>query len=127
MKLIVFILVILISISTKSQNHNYHVGTSDVSAHHGSLILGNKIYMYHIADHSLHNYQAILEIELDKDAQQTYFKDKKEHPEYNTYTIKPELFVLPDMINNPHKFKAKFYRGNFTNNKGEPIPYISLF
>jgi hypothetical protein len=35
------------------------------------------------------------------------------HPEFTTYTIEPELFILPDKIQSRGSFKANLYRGHF--------------
>jgi hypothetical protein len=79
------------------------------------LIFGtDKIYASHLPMfRTPHNYQIIIELTLDKVTKQKFITDQKLHPEYTTYTIEPEKFVLPDMINAKGSFKANLYRGHF--------------
>lgn len=63
--------------------------------------------------HSQHDYQIILELELSKSDKQEYVLDKKKNPNYTTYILEQEKFILPDMVNNPKPFKIKLYRGHF--------------
>lgn len=95
------------------------VGKTDVPASHGMQILGtDRIYAYHIADHAPHDYQLILELQLDEKGKAVFLGDQKAHPEYATYSIEPEFFVLPEMLSHPKEFNARLYRGNYTNGKG---------
>jgi hypothetical protein len=79
------------------------------------IIFGKeKIYASHLPlFHSPHNYQIILELELDKTAGQKFIADQLEHPEFTTYTIEPERFILTDKILSRGSFKANLYRGHF--------------
>lgn len=62
--------------------------------------------------YSPHDYQIILKVKLDSSAQQTYISDRKtSHTEL--YTIEPEKFVLPEVMNDIKSFKANLYRGHF--------------
>lgn len=91
----------------------------DVQAVHGSVLLGQRhLYMYHIADHAPHDYQAIFEITLDPASKARFDAQRARHPASTTYTIEPEPFNLPHMARHPRPFKANLYRGNFTNQKG---------
>jgi len=87
----------------------------DRPATHGMLIFGtNKIYASHLPIfHSPHNYQVILELDLDSIAKQKFVADQRSHPEFTAYTIEPEKFILPEMIANPKPFTANIYRGHF--------------
>ena len=87
----------------------------DRPATHGMLIFGtNKIYASHLPMlHSPHNYQVILELDLDSIGKQKFVADQYNHSEFTTYTIEPEKFILPEMIANPKPFTANIYRGHF--------------
>jgi hypothetical protein len=96
-------------------NAQHHNVSADKPSTHGMLIFGKeKIYASHLPMfRSPHNYQIILELELDSKTKKLFVADQNNNPEYNTYTIEPETFVLPDMISNPKSFKANLYRGHF--------------
>jgi hypothetical protein len=89
--------------------------TPDKASTHGMVIFGkNKIYSYHLPMfHSPHNYQIILELELSETAKNLFIEDQKNNPEYATYTIEPETFVLPQMIAKGNSFMVDLYRGHF--------------
>jgi hypothetical protein len=89
--------------------------SSDKPSGHGMLIFGTeKMYASHLPlFRTPHNYQIILELELDKTAKQKFVLDQKLHPEFTTYSIDPEKFVLPDKIESKGSFKANLYRGHF--------------
>lgn len=97
----------------KAQHHN--MGQADKPSVHGMLIFGKeKCYASHLPlFHAPHNYQIILELELDKTGKAQFIKDQKIHPEFTTYTIEPEKFILPEMIKTPRPFKVNIYRGHF--------------
>jgi hypothetical protein len=113
MKISQLIILFLYSITYAQEHHK--VVTQDKLSTHGMLIFGKeKIYASHLPMfHSPHDYQIILELELDKETRKFFVTDQEKNPEYNTYTIEPEKFVLPDMIHNPKPFKANLYRGHF--------------
>jgi len=98
-----------------NSQEKYVMETSDKASTHGMLIFGkNKIYAYHLPMfHSPHNYQIILELELDETAKSLFIEDQKNNPEYATYTIEPETFVLPQMIVKGNSFTVDLYRGHF--------------
>jgi hypothetical protein len=102
------------SIHVKAQ-HGHGSMVADKPSVHGMLIFGTeKIYASHLPlFHTPHNYQIILELELDKTAKQKFIKDQQLHPEFTIYTIEPERFILPDKINSKGSFKANLYRGHF--------------
>jgi hypothetical protein len=102
------------SINAKAQ-HGHGAMAADKPSVHGMLIFGTgKIYASHLPMfHAPHNYQIIVEIELDKTAKQKFIKDQQLHPEFTTYTIEPERFILPDKISSKGSFKANLYRGHF--------------
>jgi hypothetical protein len=113
MRFLPFILIFIFSFTNAQEHHGNH--SQDKPSTHGMLILGKeKIYASHLPMfHSPHDYQIILELELDKDIQKQFVTDQENNPEYTTYTIEPEKFVLPNMIHNPKSFKANLYRGHF--------------
>jgi hypothetical protein len=111
-----FISFILISFFTFANAQEHHEkSTQDKPSTHGMLVFGKeKIYASHLPMfHSPHDYQIILELEFDKTTQTLFVTDQENNPEYSTYTIEPEKFVLPEMIHNPKPFKANLYRGHF--------------
>jgi hypothetical protein len=110
----ILILFAFISANTFAQ-HDHSAMVTDKASTHGMLIFGtDKIYASHLPMfRTPHNYQIIIELTLDKTAKQKFIADQKLHPEYTTYTIEPEKFVLPDMINAKRSFKANVYRGHF--------------
>lgn len=63
--------------------------------------------------HTPHDYQVILELELTATDKKKFTSDQQQHPEYTTYTIEPEKFILPDMIVKPRNFTVNLYRGHF--------------
>jgi hypothetical protein len=101
--------------TTTFAQHDHAAMSTDKASTHGMLIFGtDKIYASHLPMfHSPHNYQIIIELMLDNAAKQKFIADQKLHPEFTTYTIEPEKFVLPDMINAKGSFKANVYRGHF--------------
>jgi hypothetical protein len=112
-KLFIFFL-FCCTIISKAQ-HIQHTMSNDKPSTHGMLLVGSeKIYASHLPMfHSPHNYQIILELELSKMDKQKYVIDKNKNLNYTTYTIEPETFVLPDMVNLPRPFKVNLYRGHF--------------
>jgi hypothetical protein len=109
-----FVLCLLVCGYTYAQ-HDHAAMPTDKASTHGMLIFGtNKIYASHLPMfRTPHNYQIILELVLDKKAQQKFIADQQQNPQYTTYTIEPEKFVLPDMIAKKGTFKANLYRGHF--------------
>jgi hypothetical protein len=87
----------------------------DKAATHGMLLMGNEtIYASHLPMfHTPHDYQIILKLKFDAEGNQKYLEDKKSHLDELIYTIEPEVFVLPEMVNKTKKFKGKVYRGHF--------------
>lgn len=115
MKLSVFSLIFLFIVSVTNAQHEHNTTTTDKPSTHGMLIFGKeKIYASHLPMfHSPHNYQIILELELDENTKKLFIQDQDKNPKYNSYTIEPEDFILPNMIGNPKPFKANLYRGHF--------------
>jgi hypothetical protein len=81
---------------------------------HGMLVVGNdRLYLSHLPMfHSPHDYQVILEAELDPEAAGLYRSSKAANEE-PVYTIAPESGVLPEMAQAGRSFKAALYRGHF--------------
>jgi hypothetical protein len=105
-----FVFLLVSVLNTNAQHH-----LSDKPAVHGMVIFGaEKIYAYHLPMfHPPHNYQVMLELQLDTEMVMNLKRDRQLHPEHTTYTIEPEVFVLPEMIQSPRPFKANIYRGHF--------------
>jgi hypothetical protein len=111
---IIHLIVMSIFAFANAQEH-HEVQLQDKPSTHGMLIFGTeKTYASHLPMfHSPHNYQIILELELDPATKKLFIADQEKNPEYATYTIEPEKFVLPEMMQNPKSFKANLYRGHF--------------
>lgn len=109
MKSVLTIFLLSITMSLFAQHY------PDRPSTHGMMLMGNEtIYASHLPMfHSPHDYQIILILELTKDDQVIYQQDRKNHPGELVYTIEPETFVLPEMINYTRIFKASIYRGHF--------------
>jgi hypothetical protein len=113
---------------TINAQHDKHIMSTDKPSTHGMLLLGSeKIYASHLAMfHPPHNYQIIFELELSKADKQKYVIDKNKNPKYTTYTIEPETFVLPDMVNHPKPFKVNLYRGHFERGGSQILKGITV-
>jgi hypothetical protein len=87
----------------------------DAPAVHGMLLFGTeKIYASHLPMfHPPHDYQIILEVELDKNAKANYLKSRKEHPAETVYTIEPEKFSIPKFMQSTYPIKVNLFRGHF--------------
>ncbi len=90
-----------------------HSFAHDHASVHGMLVLGKeKIYLSHLPMfHSPHDFQAIMEVKLDKVGESTYLALRKKGDDL--VTLVPEPFVLPDMLANPKPFLADIYLGHF--------------
>jgi hypothetical protein len=93
----------------------HHTTSQDKPSTHGMLLMGtNAIYASHLPMfHTPHDYQIIVELELDSKTKQLFVEDQLQHPLYSSYTLEPEKFVLPEMMAQPKPFKANLYRGHF--------------
>lgn len=115
-KIVSFLLPVLCAFAIHTKAQHGHSGMApDKPAVHGMLIFGTQtIYASHLPlFHAPHNYQVILELELDKAAKEKFIKDQQLHPEFTTYTFEPESFILADKINSKGSFRANLYRGHF--------------
>lgn len=76
------------------------------------LLMGSEIiYASHLPMfHSPHDYQIILILKFNIEGNRKYLEDREKHPDELVYTIEPEVFVLPEMVNHTKKFKASIYR-----------------
>lgn len=110
MKTIFAALLTLISSIGLAQHHHH----SDPASIHGMLLFGkSQIYLSHLPMfHSPHDYQVILKAELSPQGKEAYLESLKTSSE-TVYTLVPESFILPEMIKNPHPFKAQIYKGHF--------------
>ncbi len=102
------ILFFLMMISTAMAQHHH----GDMPSVHGMAIFGkNTIYLSHLPMfHSPHDYQAIVEAEFDKSALNTYLASAESEV---FFTLVPETFSLPEMMNKPRPFKAQIFAGHF--------------
>jgi hypothetical protein len=105
----------LLFFSKVNAQHDHTTDAKDKPSVHGMLIFGtDNVYASHLPMfRSPHNYQIIIELTMDKTAKQKFVADQLKNPQYTTYTIEPERFVLPDMIVKQGSFKANLYRGHF--------------
>ncbi len=96
-------------------------GAADPASVHGMLIFGGtQIYVSHLPMyHRPHDYQAIVKVSLGKD-EAALKDDMAQNPNEPVYTIEPEKFVLPDVIQGLKPFKAVVYRGHFERG-GKPL------
>lgn len=110
-----FFLLLILSVPCFLKAQTQMEMQQDKPSTHGMLIFGKeKIYASHLPMfHSPHNYQIILELQLDEKIKKLFISDQQQHTEYTTYTIEPEVFILPEMIAHPKPFKANLYRGHF--------------
>jgi len=115
MKIKVCVYFLLFFCAWHSQALAQHNHSSDKPSVHGMTIMGtDKIYASHLPMfRSPHDYQIILELQLPPAAQKTYLETLKANPTEVLYTIEPEVFVLPTMVQATKKFKANFYKGHF--------------
>jgi hypothetical protein len=127
MKNIACLILFVISFQINAQHEN-HKMSLDKPSTHGMLLFGSdNIYASHLPMfHSPHDYQILIELELSKADKVKYLLDVKQNPNYSTYTIEPEKFVLPDMINNPKPFKVNLYRGHFERGGIEILKSITV-
>ncbi len=112
-KILLLSALIFVLLSTFANAQHDH--DADKPAVHGMLIFGKeKIYASHLPlFRSPHNYQIILELELDKTSKQKFVADQKQNLDVATYSLEPEKFVLSEMLVNPQPFKINLYRGHF--------------
>jgi hypothetical protein len=101
-------------------------GHHDHPSIHGMAVVGEEtIYLSHLPMfHSPHDYQVIFEVNLNEKAKATYLASKRTFAE-TVYTIAPESFVLPEMVENPKPFHAALYRGHFERG-GEAITDVII-
>ena len=90
------------------------VNAHDHPSVHGMLVLGSeKIYLSHLPMfHSPHDYQVIMEVKLSEKAMRIYQETLKESVS-KVFTLVPEVFVLPEMIQRPRPFRAQLFEGHF--------------
>jgi hypothetical protein len=130
---IIFRYFIFCCVNSSFAQHDEHIKITDKPSTHGMLLMGTeKIYASHLPMfHSPHYYQIILELELSKADKQKYLMDKNKNPNITTYTIEPETFILPDMLNHPKPFKVNLYRGHFERGgteilKNVPVKIVAI-
>jgi len=106
---LLFFLFFLQVLSTQAQHHQ------DKPSVHGMTLMGTeKIYASHLPMfHSPHDYQIILQLKFTDEVKAKYLKELQANPQEVLYTLEPEVFVLPEMIQKTKKFKANLYRGHF--------------
>jgi hypothetical protein len=112
---------LLLTLSLFSQAlfaQNSHIQSTDKPSTHGMLVFGGvadrPLYASHLPMfHSPHDYQVLLQISVNDSIRALYTASRKKFPKERVYTIEPEVFVLPDMIQHPRPFKVHLYRGHF--------------
>jgi hypothetical protein len=109
-KFILISLLMFLNSFASAQMLHHH----DHPAVHGMLMVGqSKIYLSHLPMfHPPHDYQVVVEAELSQPGLKAYLASHASSDE-SIYTLVPEPFVLPDMIQNPHPFSAQIFKGHF--------------
>jgi hypothetical protein len=105
----------ILFLSNLTAQHDHGTASKDKPSVHGMLIFGtDNVYASHLPMfRSPHDYQIIIELTMDNSAKKKFVADQAKNPQYTTYTIEPERFVLPDIIAKLGSFKANLYRGHF--------------
>lgn len=105
MKTLAFMIMLALALEASAHDH---------PSVHGMLVVGNeRIYLSHLPMfHAPHDYQLIVEVELDATSSQIYLQSLSSSPE-KVYTLVPEAFSLPEMVRAPRPFGADLYRGHF--------------
>lgn len=87
---------------------------ADIPSTHGMAVVGaKKVYLSHLPMfHSPHDYQVILEVELDLASQKTYVDSLVQFKE-TVYTVAPETGILPEMAQAGKTFRVDLFRGHF--------------
>lgn len=115
-KLFLFIFIIVMTLcKLVAQSEHGYAHYTDKPSVHGMTLMGTEvIYASHLPMfHTPHDYQIILAIKLPEEAKAKYLAEIKANPQELLYTLEPEKFVLPEMVNHAKKFKAALYRGHF--------------
>lgn len=95
------------------------VSCADTASTHGMLVFGGEqvgggfspTYFAHLPMfHAPHDYQVLLEVELQSTAYQASVKSQVSP---SIYTFEPERFVLPDTMKAGACFKGHLFRGHF--------------
>ena len=89
---------------------------ADPASTHGMLIFGSEhIYLSHLPMfHRPHDYQVLLEVQLDPQSLAVFIADQALHGGDGTfYTFVPESFVLPLVVSEKRGFHGSLYRGHF--------------
>lgn len=110
------LLLTLVAVTAFAQHQHHHPETKPKAppSVHGMFLFGKKkIYLSHLPMfHMPHDYQALFEVTLDTDSLTTYLEASAASAQ-TIYTLVPEKFILPEMVQNPHTFKAQIYSGHF--------------
>lgn len=114
MKTLISLLMVMMFSQGQAAEHS-HMSSGDAPAVHGMLMFGQtEVFLSHLPMfHSPHDYQVLLKIKIDADSLAKYKNSLKKFPQEKVYTLVPQVFVLPDMINHPVAFKAQIFRGHF--------------
>jgi hypothetical protein len=106
-------LLVILSMLSFAAPHEHPVG--DPPGMHGMLLFGaKKFYLSHLPMfHKPHDYQAILEVEFEDHANEIYLSSMAKDPSEKIYTIAPEVFVLPDVVEGMKSFKTAIFKGHF--------------
>ena len=89
---------------------------NDPPSVHGMLLFGQgETYLSHLPMfHHPHDYQVLLQVQLDSNARATYLADQANSVNKGIYyTFAPERFVLPKIVKEKKCFSGSLYRGHF--------------
>lgn len=88
---------------------------ADSPSVHGMLIFGkSNTYVSHLPMfHAPHDYQVILEVELDAAAKAAFAKARQAAAQEKVWTFVPERFSLPTKVAAGQGFKGDIYEGHF--------------
>lgn len=99
----------------------YAANHTDFPATHGMAVVGTeKVYLSHLPMfHTPHDYQVILEVELDEKTQKLYAANRAQYSD-TVYTVAPDAGVLTQMAKAGKVFNVDLFRGHFERG-GTPI------
>jgi hypothetical protein len=111
---------------TSGHGHDHASGECDTTGRHGMLLFGeDALYLSHLPMYMCpHNFQVVLEVELDEVTAKTLRDDRERHGN-GQYTVDPAEFAIAEL--DPHgsgpertSFEASLVRGHFERG-GTPI------
>lgn len=114
-KIVLLLSLIISQLSSADEHNNMAHAVHDMPSTHGMFLFGTqKVYLSHLPMfHTPHDYQVLLEVEIPESVKQKYLSLVEENPSNTIFTIVPESFVLPDLVQNKKSFMAKIFIGHF--------------